>query len=987
MAPLIDSFSFEQEAASLNKTLRQLKREGYIIFTLSGLVWTFAVLLLSSAVFTAALGWWGGQILRVVGWSSVLFGFVAVLGFCLWKPIRGLGRNDAVLMRIGRIYPSMASDVRTAGQLARSVGSSPFSPMLMTAEIRMVRGFLDSVIPEKQIFPRARLVAPIVALLLSSAVFAVGWTTVPEIIEAGAGALFTDHSPPVRSRRVSEKAPVVQDLQVTLKYPEYLKREPRSLDNVSGGFIAPLGTVVSLSGRSLVEGANQGELHLPDGGRVALTVAETGDVHGGFVLGGAGAFFISLGTERLMVDGPTGSIEIEPDKLPVIRLLHPTGRVEMKEAAELELEIEAEDDHGISRIDLVIRGAGGVEIRKTAVRLTDGIRRFKTKYRWSPDSIRLEEDVVLQVELEAFDDDTILGPKSSRTETVEVQFMTPQSRHKSALEEQNSALDGLIDLLAFRLETPVPNGKQTDESFSRFAQMRGQTEDLLAKTAKLIGILSKDSLTPKRVVDTFVQIRQDISNQLLFEGRLYGDDSTSEFRNRVGVDKVTCRLLERAIIRVDDLVIEQQMSRLVKSGGSIESARSELLELLSRYRQTRSETVRRSLLAAIEKMEREMANLEKSIEQIRGKVGDAFVNPGSMLRMDLAGSLAALKNLLAADDLNGATQLVKRMENDLGRLLTSLEGGLLSFRTERFGEGERFIGELLDRVMSVESEQLQLRRETIALKRSSLERLNDLMRGKIGPLLKRQKVHLEKMRRHKAELQLADDPSAALPIESLETTLQELGLALNQGDLEEARQIASDARDLLEDAAPESGRKNRPVLELLRIEASNIADEIDEAYPLPAQLLTDKDARQAAARAVEQRYILSKTRKLKAWVKKQSDETRFLSSQAVDSLSETLKRMVSATSELEARRVGQALAEQTAALDELAGLREDLKRGDEVSPIESRPLVLGARVEVPSASEFEVPQEFRDDILEAMRGDLPNQYEEAIKKYYEALVQ
>jgi hypothetical protein len=64
-----------------------------------------------------------------------------------------------------------------------------------------------------------------------------------------------------------------------------------------------------------------------------------------------------------------------------------------------------------------------------------------------------------------------------------------------------------------------------------------------------------------------------------------------------------------------------------------------------------------------------------------------------------------------------------------------------------------------------------------------------------------------------------------------------------------------------------------------------------------------------------------------------------------------------------------------------------MKRGNEVSPIKSRPIVLRGRIELPSPSDYEVPPEFRNDILKAMHGDLPNQYEEAIKRYYENLVQ
>lgn len=988
MVPATDNLSFDREAEGLNAALRMLRRRGFVVAILRGVAWTGAVLLPASVIFAAALGWWGGALVRISGWATISVGFLTAFMLGLRRPVRRLRKEDAVLLRIGEVYPHMSSDVRSAGQLARSSSSAPFSSMLVTAQIQMIREFLEKVIPEGRIFPKRALLPSGIALTAAVALSTVAWMTVPGVLQSGATAFFADRTPPVKSRRVSEKAPVAADLQVVLKYPEYLKREARKLDNVSGGFVAPLGTTVTLDGISLVKGAARGEAHLPDGSRVPLSVSLAGEVHGSFVVSGAGPFFISLGDDRLMVDGPAADIEVEPDAPPSVRLLRPTGRVEIREAGEVELEFEAEDDHGISRIDMVIHGGGHLETRRTAVRLTDQIRRFKTKYRWSPDSIRLDKDTSLEIALEAFDDDTILGPKPGRSESVEVRFLTPQSRHKNALEEQNAALDLLIDLLAFRMETPVPgNSKPPGDAFDRYAMTRGQTEDLLARTAKLIGLLNSDSLTPRRVVDTFVRIRRDLSNQLLFEGRLYEAGETADYRKRAGVDKVTCRLLERAILRVDDLVIEQQMSSVLKTGSALEASRGELAELLLRYKESRSESVRRGLLSAIEKLEREMLHLEKNIERIRGKVGDAYVNPSSMLRMDLLGSLAELRSLLAADNLNGALSLVRRMEKDLGRLLAGLEGGLMSFRTERFGEGERFLGALLDRVMAVESKQLQLRRETVALKRNAVERLNEIMKGKISPLVKRQTGRQKKMRRTYGKLDFLDDPTAAAVKEFFKNALRELGLALNQGDLDEARQVSEDILDMAQNASAGISEKNKPLFDAIKRESALMIDEIREAFPKPSQLLSDKDSRRAVSRALDQRLVLSKTRKLRMWIKKQAEEIRFLSSRAVDSLSRAADRMSQAAADLESKQVGRALEEQSFALAELAELREDLKRGEDMSPLESRPLVMNGRVDLPSPEDFEVPPEFRDDILEAMRGDLPNQYEDAIKKYYEALVQ
>ncbi len=960
---------------------------GLMITLLAGFAWTLSVVLLLLLGFVSALGWFGNPSLKLIGWSLLALSIVSVVIWKLVIPIGRLRHPDAIARHIGAVYPWIASDVLSASQLSRKPEVDGFATYLVAAHFRMVRESLTRLLPKGDVFPRRQLLFPAMVLTLVIGAALAVTRSFPQVTATGLDALFREQMLPEQgNRRILAKAPVVGDLAVVLKYPEYLTRPERRLDSISGGLVAPLGTTVLVEGKSLVKDAEKGEIHLPDGGRTTLSITETNDVRGSFVVGGEGAFFIALGDREVMVEGPERSIEIEPDAPPAIRLLRPSGRVELALDGTLVLEFESEDDHGVQYVDLVLRAGQQLELRKTIVRLSDQVKRFKTEYRWTPESVRIGDETELQLELEAYDNDTIRGPKPGRTEPLHVRFLTPQSRHRNAMEEQNQALDALIDLLAHRLESPVPTGKDKTEAAERFFVMQAETEDFLAKTAKIIGTLNRDTLCPKKVLDTFSEIRQNLSNQLLYESRLYQSETPGDYRSRIGVDRVTVRLLESALIRLDDLVIDQQLSRVVRTGGDLEAEREALTNLLLRYQNTRSEPVRRAVLDAIEQLEANVQRLQKSMERIRGKVGDTYLNPTSLIHMDLLGSLASLRSLIADDDISKALALVKRLEGDLGKLMAGLEGGLLSFRTERFGEGERFIEDLLERVIALESEQLQLRRETLALKRRYQERLTAVMKGKINPLVKRQLKRLDTIQRITSKLDAKNARNGAY-LKRLRNATRELDLSLGQGDLEEARQVAKELTDIAADWLTIEGEKAPEALITVEQQAKQIHNEVAAAYPSPQQLLTDRDVRQARHKATTQRLLTAKARKLGGWIKKQGEETRFLSRRAQGTLSKVVKRMTRAAKGLETKQVSRAMDDQSAALDELASLREDLKRGDEVAPVESRPIVVNARVELPSPEEFEVPPEFRDDILKAMRGDLPKPYKDAIKKYYETLVQ
>ena len=44
------------------------------------------------------------------------------------------------------------------------------------------------------------------------------------------------------------------------------------------------------------------------------------------------------------------------------------------------------------------------------------------------------------------------------------------------------------------------------------------------------------------------------------------------------------------------------------------------------------------------------------------------------------------------------------------------------------------------------------------------------------------------------------------------------------------------------------------------------------------------------------------------------------------------------------------------------------------------------KVRIPGSEEYRVPEEFREEILEAMKAKAPERYQEQVKRYYEELV-
>lgn len=986
MSAAIDNPVAPEPARQIASSLARFRRRGRVVTAFAGLTWCLVAATALLTGFVAALGWWGTDTVRVVGWLVVGVALIVVFGVAVVGPLQHLASLELIARRIGSRIPGIASDVLSACQFTLADPNPAFSKALLVRHLDGARAQL-AALPVEAIFPGRVLAAPLASAGVLGAVATSLWLAMPGVMTTGAGALLTDpHAPELALVRKTARSPVVRDVTFTLYYPDYLDREPRRFDASSGGLAAPIGTSVVLEARSMLPDADRGSVSLPGGEAAPLQVLPDGRVSGRFGVTAAGAFRISLGTESSLTAGPDRHIEIEADLPPTVELLRPSGEVELDEEDEEILEFEAADDNGVDRIDLVLHDPLGRETRRTISRAARHVTRFKGRYRFSPAGLRLEGGPRVELELEAFDNDTMRGPKPGRSKTLVVKLMTRLSRHEEVMAEQGRTLDAVVDLLADRLDPPAAVSREKDSvSVKRFEILRAETEDLLGRAARLIHAMNQDPYSSRAMVDAFIQMREDLSNQLIHESRFYGA-TLGPRKQRQSADRVTVKILEEAVLRIDDLVLDQQLSRLVADGAQLERSREEIARLIEAFARNRSEAARRSLLEAIDRLEQLSERLRKGLRGVRGEVVDSYVNAPRAAVVNLDAEIARLKALVASDDVEAAARLTGELQQKLSRLMTSLESGRLSYRRDKFGEGEKFLGDLFDRLLAIESEQLQLRRETTAVQRWYQERLMDLMEGRIDPLVRRQLAEARRIGGRLAEQKGAKTEEQRELLVRARVAARELELALGQGDLDEARQLAEDlveassGVDEMDDSA-----FARDLLEVERA-AARLVDELTEVYPRPAQVFGDRERGQMRAQAAAQRHLAGRARNLKAWIREHGDDPRFLMRQAGAALEEVIAHMTRGVESLEGRQMRDALEEQTAALEVLGRLREDLKRGDDLVPLESRPAVVEVEVEIPAPEDYSVPAEYRKDILEAMQDEAPSDYREAIRKYYEILV-
>ena len=152
--------------------------------------------------------------------------------------------------------------------------------------------------------------------------------------------------------------PRVTRIDVEYTYPAFTGRAPR-VEEDGGDLFAPAGTAARLVVRTDKPVA-QGALVLSDGRRVALDDAGDGRRTATLVVEGNGRYAVRVVDAHGLSNRDAGDyvIRAAADRPPAVRVVRPGGDREITPLEEVTIEVQADDDHAVDRLDLVYTVAG-----------------------------------------------------------------------------------------------------------------------------------------------------------------------------------------------------------------------------------------------------------------------------------------------------------------------------------------------------------------------------------------------------------------------------------------------------------------------------------------------------------------------------------------------------------------------------------------------------------------------------------------------------
>jgi hypothetical protein len=981
---------------------------------------------------------------------ATLLGVLAAVAIEAWRALRALretGDPARVARAVAEGNDRLRSALVSAVELERDRGeietSGRFSLALVDGHVArsasaLAAVDLEAALPGLPVRRAAQALGAAVGVtLLALAIGSAPFRTAYRRVLAGDAA----------AARLSLD-PITGDVELTLRYPAYLGRPPKTVSGTGGEVRAPKGTEVALRARA-DRPVKRAELQVEsgagerpgEGGRatiaVPLTVTAERDLAGKFTVAGGGSYRFRFldGRGKTVAAGPPIPIIVEPDAFPEVRITSPAQEVEVQPGAAVKVEWQAQDDVGLGDLALVTKTPGGPELRRI-LRKLDGARRDAGAFDLELAPFGLGEGDRLLYWLEATDEDAVSGPKKAASATNVVKLYSEAEHRRKLMEEVRGAWEELVAVLGDHLELPTRGKLHTPAMLPLAEALDGRVVHAHRRLREVAAAIRKDKAGPREIarglenVAAAVRIaEQRVSStratlaRMVREGRPVDAGLASMVR---GFDDQLDAELERGVLYIEQLLDKRRAEDLVKMARDLAQARRELADVLDRYRRAPTDDAKKELLARVARMKERMNELiRRMAEQAKG-LSDEHMNRDALRELakskDVAGGLDAVEEALARGDVEAAMKALDAMGSSMEQMLAGLErtAGIPSEKNRELMKELRDFKRELD---AVRGEQRQLGAETEPIREAWRQRMAEKMKSAEGA-----SPRLERLAKEASEAARAAEKGAPRraqqDLENAREGLETLKRALAARDmpaaLDAARQAlgpASRTAMVLEEEAQiaeryqAAGRTDAAqVREAQRQAAAAVQKtdavrrELEGLLPDPTRLLTKEERQKLGGQGQKQLRIDQRASGLQQRLAELQEKAPVFPPSAQGQLGEARGHMGQASGELQGGNVQRGRAEQTAALEGLdrfaKGLEQMGKGGGQGAGGFPMPFGMegmgtetgdgdepsAEKVEIPGAEAWRAPAEFRKELLDAMKQGTPERYEGEVKRYYEELV-
>ncbi len=773
--------------------------------------------------------------------------------------------------------------------------------------------------------------------------------------------------------------------------------------------------------------------------RLALTVTGARDLSGALVVGDGGTYRFRFRTAsgRTAAEGPPIPLVVEPDAFPTVRITAPAAELEVKPDTVLRVDWQAEDDYGLDGLTLVTRAPGGAE-RRRPVRALPGLRRDSGTLELPLAAERLGEGDRLLYWLEVLDNDAISGPKKGASATQSVKLYSEAEHRRLAMAKAKAAWEELVTALGDRLETfaagPVATVPRLPLAVALDAKVRAAHERLRATAAEL----RKDKAAPKELAPALTNVAASVrtaeqrvtaTRQVVMRALAQKVSVEGAAAQMSAFDRLLDDELEKGILYLEQLFDKARAEDLLRMTKDLANGRRDLAEMMEKFRDAPTDAAKQEVLAQIRRLRERMNELMARMAETARAMHDEHMNAEAMAELqkqgDMKSGLDAAEEAMKRGDVAAAMKALDELGSQLDQMMAGMKRTsevpdaaqaelmkeMLAFK-EQLEQVQAEQGQLAGQTEQVRSQLRQRMGEKLRQAREQAKRLEQLAKEARGDLGKAQPGTPE---RSEADLDAAmealSDLQRALAMKDLEAAQEmtqravaptrRLSMALEEDAALAERVPGATSKDPLslreaQKHATEAGQK-----------VAELARELTKLAPDPRQALTPSESGKLDELAKKQQSLERQAGELQQKLAQLMQKAPVFPQGAQQLLGEGRGHMGQAAGELGQKNAQRGHGEQQAALDSLSrfkqGLEKMAKKDGSGQPGGGFPFPFGEsggqgeqqgdsgdptqdKVEIPGAEAHRISEEFRKDLMEAMKQGAPERYKNEVQRYYEELV-
>lgn len=949
------------------------------------------------------------------------------------------GRTQRIAQNIER-WSHQARGYYTALDLSQSLPSLSeqpiFSASLAEARILQVQGAMKlispvNIVPVRYFRTRAKFLIAVSAIFFSLLLFFPSATT-----QMMGMLLLPPLTQAKKLHRDMQYDIVVGDISVTYRFPAYTQLPPRTIHNSDGHLEAIKGTEVLLQARAIqpIRGA---ALLLDDRKTAPLQVDEDGSkVTGRLQLLKTGYYRFQCMTKGgALQRGPTHTMRILHDQYPKIELLSPKIDQEVQEREALELEYQFSDDFGVMRIELVYENLSSQEFRKpqriTLHNFELPPRSGKHRSTWQLQTLPFGAGDNIKYYIEVFDNDTISGPKRSRSAVRHIKIFSPFEQHDKLLARQEELHQRMVILLADLLEAPPIQNTPHARLVDHFEMLNHKSRSLTADFGKLLKAMREDTLAVPYTLIAIDNLLRRLSGRN--HTRMYTTyrlqevtpdsfDSNTHQSSRL-VDMLQSQRLSEIPDHEDDvyaftlLLNRQRLDVLQKLSQQLTQAQNRLRELLEQYRQKRDEVTRQALLHEMQRIERLIREIQRRMQRLSQQVPDEYLNLQAFRDQKSLDHLSKMRQMLQKNDLEAAAQELANMARSVERMVSQMDRYAKEGGGQMVSQMAAAIQEMIDRIHQLEQKQERLAKRTQKVEREVSKRMQKAMQKKLKEMLKKQIERAQKILSHLEHIAKTTQSDleryrSHLTHKQLMQHAKDLEQVLEQGDVYEALQIIPRYNNesnrflyelnllqrLFRSYRPDKA-KNAVAARKRLISANKLAQairrDLEKMFPSPQDHLTSSEQQQLKRYRDMQQRLRNEAEQLHKRFSRMAQQMPVFKPSMQRGIRGASDDMRRASQKLGQSEPQPAHSHQQKAISKLRDVRNQMQQS--MQPSSQRRGGQGERqggqgrgyrhekIDIPDASSHQAPKELRQDILDAMREKYPQKYKEPVNRYYEKL--